>query len=72
MCMEKYLPALEDILKAQIIEAIAAIGARRRFIEALASQFGRLLEADSVFSRKATVLAASGVFTFLVPMLWDI
>ncbi|KAK9169163.1 hypothetical protein Syun_001303 [Stephania yunnanensis] len=64
-CMEKYLPALEDILKAQIIEAIAAIGARRRFIEALASQFRRLLEADSVFSRKATVLAAFGVFTFL-------
>ncbi|KAK9165181.1 hypothetical protein Scep_000372 [Stephania cephalantha] len=66
MCMAEYLPAVEDVLKAQIVEAIAAIGARRRFIEALASQFGRPLEADSVFCRKATVLAASGVFTFLV------
>ncbi|KAK9106751.1 hypothetical protein Syun_022762 [Stephania yunnanensis] len=40
--MTEYFPAVEDILKAQIMEAI---GVRRRFIEALASQFGRLLEA---------------------------
>ncbi|KAK9142253.1 hypothetical protein Syun_011653 [Stephania yunnanensis] len=48
-------------------EIMEAIGVRRRFIEALASQFGRLLEAlcilqeQQIFCRKATVLAASVV-----------
>ncbi|OVA06311.1 Brain/reproductive organ-expressed protein [Macleaya cordata] len=66
MCMAEYLPTLEENLKLQIVDAVASIGARRRFIEALAPLFGRPVEADPVFCRKATVLAASGVFTFLV------
>ncbi|PQQ21566.1 BRCA1-A complex subunit BRE [Prunus yedoensis var. nudiflora] len=37
--------------------------------ESLENQFGRPLEADPVFCRKATFLAASGVFTFLVHVL---
>ncbi|KAK9151946.1 hypothetical protein Syun_010255 [Stephania yunnanensis] len=47
-CMEEYLPAVEDILKVQIVEAISV---RRRFIEALTSQFGRLLDVDSMNNR---------------------
>ncbi|KAK9169482.1 hypothetical protein Syun_001622 [Stephania yunnanensis] len=48
------------------MKIMEAIGVRRRFIEALTSQFGRLLEAlcilqeQQVFCWKATVLAASG------------
>ncbi|PIA47533.1 hypothetical protein AQUCO_01400284v1 [Aquilegia coerulea] len=66
MCLAEYLPIIEDNLNTQIVEAVAAIGARRRFIEALAPLFGRPLEADPVFCRKATVFSCSGVFTFLV------
>lgn len=77
----------------QIRDAILSIEVRRKFIMALASPFGRPVEADPVcilkhlylgikkwmvndspnlhllcqiFCRKATFLAASGVFTFLV------
>ncbi|KAF8405377.1 hypothetical protein HHK36_010281 [Tetracentron sinense] len=66
MCLAEYLPTLEETLKTQVLEAVASIGVRRHFIEALAPLFGRPIEADPVFCRKATVLAASGVFTFLV------
>ncbi|WOL13162.1 BRCA1-A complex subunit BRE [Canna indica] len=66
MCMAEYLPFIEDNLKLLVVEALASIGARRRFIEALAPLFGRPLEADPVFCRRATVLCASGPFTFLV------
>ncbi|OAY77854.1 BRCA1-A complex subunit BRE [Ananas comosus] len=66
MCMAEYLPTVEDNLKVQVVEAVASIGQRRRFIEALSPLFGRPLEADPVFCRKATVLAISGVFTFLI------
>lgn len=66
MCMAEYVPIIEDNLKSQIVEAVASIGARRRFIEALPLLFGRPLEADPVFCRKATVFASSGTFTFLV------
>ncbi|KAL8128943.1 hypothetical protein V2J09_018098 [Rumex salicifolius] len=66
MCMAEYLPSIEDTLQMQIIEAVALVGARRRFIEALATTFGRPLEADPIFCRKATFLVANGVFTFLV------
>ncbi|XP_042470288.1 BRISC and BRCA1-A complex member 2-like [Zingiber officinale] len=66
MCMAEYLPVIEDHLKVQVVEAIASIGARRRFIEALAPLFGRPLEVDPVFCRRATVLCGSGAFTFLV------
>ncbi|XP_042373644.1 BRISC and BRCA1-A complex member 2-like isoform X2 [Zingiber officinale] len=65
-CMAEYLPVIEDHLKVQVVEAIASIGARRRFIEALAPLFGRPLEVDPVFCRRATVLCGSGAFTFLV------
>lgn len=66
MCMAEYLPHLEESLEKQVLEAISLIDIRRRFIEALALPFGRPLEADPVFCRRATVLAASGVFTFMV------
>lgn len=66
MCMAEYLPNLEEYLQGQILEAVALIEVRRRFIEALAPLFGRPLEADPIFCRKATFLGASGVFTFLV------
>ncbi|ERN13434.1 BRCA1-A complex subunit BRE [Amborella trichopoda] len=66
MCMAEYLPMLEENLKLQIMEAVASLNARRRFIEALALLFGRPLEADPIFCRRVTMLASSGVFTFLV------
>ncbi|KAF5455764.1 hypothetical protein F2P56_025310 [Juglans regia] len=66
MCMAEYLPHLEESLEKQILEAVSLIDVRRRFIEALVPQFGWPLEADPVFCRKATFLAGSGVFTFLV------
>ncbi|EEF52728.1 Protein BRE, putative [Ricinus communis] len=66
MCMAEYLPNLEELLQRQVSEAVSLIDVRRCFIEALAPLFGRPLEADPVFCRKATFLAASGPFTFLV------
>ncbi|KAJ8762273.1 hypothetical protein K2173_007430 [Erythroxylum novogranatense] len=66
MCMAEYLPHLEELLHKQVLEAVSLIHIRRRFIEALAPLFGRPLEADPIFCRKATFLAASGAFTFLV------
>ncbi|KAM0995453.1 hypothetical protein ACFX13_005624 [Malus domestica] len=66
MCMAEYLPHLEESLEKQVLEAVSLVDVRRRFIEALALQFGRPVEADSVLCRKATFLTASGVFTFLV------
>ncbi|KAF7817648.1 BRCA1-A complex subunit BRE [Senna tora] len=69
MCLAEYLPHLEESLVKQVKEAVSLIDIRRNFIEALACQFGRPLEADPVFCRKATVLSASGVFTFLVHFL---
>lgn len=66
MCMAEYIPTLEENLKMQVVDASASIGCRRRFIEALAPAFGRPLEADPIFCRKATVLSISGIFTFLV------
>ncbi|KAF6154841.1 hypothetical protein GIB67_033870 [Kingdonia uniflora] len=66
MCLAEYLPTVEDHLKMQIVDSVASIGARRRFIEALALLFGRPVEADPVFCRKVTFLGASGAFTFLL------
>lgn len=66
MCMAEYLPNLEELLESQIKDAISLIEVRRKFITALAIPFGRPVEADPVFCRKATFLACSGVFTFLV------
>ncbi|XP_059636664.1 uncharacterized protein LOC132278794 isoform X2 [Cornus florida] len=66
MCMAEYLPNLEEMLASQIGDAVSLIEARRKFIEALAPHFGRPVEADPVFCRKATFLAASGLFSFLV------
>ncbi|KAG4947767.1 hypothetical protein JHK87_043774 [Glycine soja] len=67
MCLAEYLPNLEEYLGKQVLEAVSLIEVRRHFIEALSSPFGRPVEADAVFCRKATFLAASGVFTFLKP-----
>ncbi|VVB07627.1 unnamed protein product [Arabis nemorensis] len=66
MCLAEYLPHLEETLERQILEAVSAIDLRRSFIEALAAFLGRPLEADPTFCRKATFLAASGAFTFVV------
>nr|KYP38738.1 hypothetical protein KK1_039987 [Cajanus cajan] len=66
MCLAEYLPNLEEYLGKQVLEAVSLIEVRRNFIEALACPFGRPVEADPVFCRKATFLSASGVFTFLV------
>uniref|UniRef100_A0A5B7B1G1 BRISC and BRCA1-A complex member 2 n=1 Tax=Davidia involucrata TaxID=16924 RepID=A0A5B7B1G1_DAVIN len=66
MCMAEYLPTLEEMLESQIVEAVPFIEVRRKFIVALAPLFGRPVEADPVFCRKATFLGVSGVFTFLV------
>ncbi|WCJ35095.1 BRISC and BRCA1-A complex member 2 [Euphorbia peplus] len=66
MCMAEYLPHLEELLQRQVSEAVSLIDVRRRFIEASVPLFGRPLEADPVFCRKATFLASSGSFTFLV------
>ncbi|XP_061366917.1 uncharacterized protein LOC133310052 [Gastrolobium bilobum] len=66
MCLAEYLPNLEEYLEKQVLEAVSLIDVRRQFIEALACQLGRPVEADPVFCRKASFLSASGVFTFLV------
>ncbi|KAM7517272.1 hypothetical protein LguiA_006855 [Lonicera macranthoides] len=66
MCLAEYLPTLEEMLESQIRDAVSAIEVRRKFIVVLTPLFGRPVEADPVFCRKATFLAASGVFTFLV------
>ncbi|XP_024985553.1 BRISC and BRCA1-A complex member 2 [Cynara cardunculus var. scolymus] len=66
MCMAEYLPTLEEMLESQIRDSISSIEVRRKFITALAIPFGRPVESDPVFCRKATFLACSGVFTFLV------
>ncbi|KAL1190827.1 hypothetical protein V5N11_004582 [Cardamine amara subsp. amara] len=66
MCLAEYLPHLEETLERQILEAVSAIDLRRNFIEALTLFLGRPLEADATFCRKATFLASSGQFTFMV------
>ncbi|KAJ8540906.1 hypothetical protein K7X08_001722 [Anisodus acutangulus] len=66
MCMAEYLPTLEEMLESQIKDAVSFIESRRKLIMALAPLFGRPVEADPVFCRKATFLSSSGVFTFLV------
>ncbi|PIN20705.1 hypothetical protein CDL12_06601 [Handroanthus impetiginosus] len=66
MCTAEYLPALEEMLESQIKEAVSSIETRRKFIMALTPHFGRPIETDPVFCRRATFLASSGVFTFLV------
>lgn len=40
---------VSKLVLLKVVEAIASIGARRRFIEALAPLFGRPLEVDPVF-----------------------
>ncbi|GMJ07017.1 hypothetical protein like AT5G42470 [Hibiscus trionum] len=69
MCMAEYLPHLEESLQKQVVEAVSLIDIRRHFIESLALLLGRPLEADPVFCRKATFLASSGSFVFLVHLL---
>ncbi|KAE8690334.1 hypothetical protein F3Y22_tig00110895pilonHSYRG00094 [Hibiscus syriacus] len=69
MCMAEYLPHLEESLQKQVVESVSLIDVRRRFIESLTPLFGRPLEADPVFCGKATFLASSGSFVFLVHFL---
>ncbi|XP_039053282.1 BRISC and BRCA1-A complex member 2-like [Hibiscus syriacus] len=68
--LEEYLPHLEESLQKQfvllVVEAFPLIHIRRHFIESLAPLFGKPLEADPLFCRKATFLASSGSFVFLV------
>ncbi|KAL8088528.1 hypothetical protein AgCh_038346 [Apium graveolens] len=65
-CLAEYLLTLEELLASQIRDAVSSIEVRRQFIVALAPLFGRPLEADPVFCRKASFLAVSGIFTFVV------
>ncbi|XP_057518042.1 uncharacterized protein LOC130798969 [Amaranthus tricolor] len=69
MCMAEYLPGVEETIQMQILEAVSLIGVRKHFIETLPAVFGRPLEAEPIFCRKATFLVANGVFTFLVHFL---
>ncbi|KAG5543013.1 hypothetical protein RHGRI_015936 [Rhododendron griersonianum] len=48
MCMAEYLPILEEMLQTQIVDGVASIDVRRKFIAALAPLFGRPVEADPV------------------------
>ncbi|ESQ44837.1 hypothetical protein EUTSA_v10003229mg [Eutrema salsugineum] len=66
MCLAEYLPHLEETLERQILEAVSEIFLRRSFVEALTPFLGRPLEADPTFCTKASFLAASGPFTFVV------
>ncbi|RAL40423.1 unnamed protein product [Cuscuta campestris] len=66
MCTAEYLPNLEVMLATQIKDAVSSIETRRKFIMALAPLLGRPLEADPVFCRKASFLAQSGLFSFMV------
>ncbi|KAF3557763.1 hypothetical protein F2Q69_00012657 [Brassica cretica] len=66
MCLAEYLPHLEETLERQILEAVSAIVVRRSFVEALTLFLGRPLEADPTFCRKASFLATSGPFPFVV------
>ncbi|KAG2262147.1 hypothetical protein Bca4012_013200 [Brassica carinata] len=66
MCLAEYLPHLEETLERQILEAVSAIVLKRSFVEALTLFLGRPLEADPTFCRKASFLAASGPFPFVV------
>ncbi|GLJ16243.1 hypothetical protein SUGI_0272920 [Cryptomeria japonica] len=72
MCMAEYIPTLEGNLKAQLSEAITSVNLRRAFVEALVPHFGRPLEAETVFCRRVSVLAATGPFTFLVHFILPI
>jgi len=47
--MVLFVATLTLIIVLKVVEASASIGARRRFIEALAPTFGRPIEADPVF-----------------------
>ncbi|EPS62968.1 hypothetical protein M569_11818, partial [Genlisea aurea] len=66
MCMAEYLPSLEEMLVSQIKDALSSIETRKRFITALAPLFGRPIEVDSIFCRRATFLASTASFAFLV------
>lgn len=66
MCLAEYIPTLKDTLKRQVSEAFASVTSRKSFIECLYVPFGRPLEADTIFCRRVSVLASSGIFAFLV------
>lgn len=66
MCISEYVPSLQEKLKRQVQDAYASVSLRKAFIESLFILFGRPVEADTVYGRKVSVLASSGVFVFLV------
>eukprot|EP00250_Pteridium_aquilinum_P005829 c15860_g1_i1 orf=374-1513(-) len=66
MCISEYVPSLQEKLKRQVHEAYTSVSLRKSFIESLCMPFGRPVEADTVYGRKVSVLASSGVFVFLV------
>ncbi|KAG8377927.1 hypothetical protein BUALT_Bualt08G0084600 [Buddleja alternifolia] len=72
MCTAEYLLTLEEMLESQIKDAVSSVETRRKFIMALATHFGRPIEADPVFCRRATFLASAGVFTFLVHLSFSL
>lgn len=66
MCIAEYIPTLKETLKRQVNDAFTSVALRKSFIEGISMPFGRPLEADTVYGRKVSVLACSGIFLFLV------
>lgn len=66
MCLAEYTPTLKDTLKRQVNDAFSSVTSRRSFIESLSVPFGRPIEAETIFGRRVSVLASSGIFVFLV------
>ncbi|BBN18245.1 BRCA1-A complex subunit BRE [Marchantia polymorpha subsp. ruderalis] len=66
MCLMEYVPNVQDILKAQVREAITSVGMRRSFLEALGPVFGRPLELETNLFRRVSIMVTSGLFCFLI------
>nr|CAB3471436.1 unnamed protein product [Digitaria exilis] len=71
MCLAEYLPALEESLNLRVVEASASIGARRRFIEALAPTFGRPIEADPHLNADGTPIMSLPINDYPWSPRWD-
>ncbi|OAE26444.1 hypothetical protein AXG93_815s1050 [Marchantia polymorpha subsp. ruderalis] len=65
-CLMEYVPNVQDILKAQVREAITSVGMRRSFLEALGPVFGRPLELETNLFRRVSIMVTSGLFCFLI------
>ena len=59
MCMEEYIPNLEENLRAQVSKTITPVNARRLFIKALVPHFGNPLGTETIFCTRVSILIAS-------------